>query len=193
MFFGTCRERVLQGLKRSIVVDQRLEADWVRSWCEQADVTLTQMMESFQVRHGFPPGTNLVALATDESHQATDALVELTPIPSDLTTMYWVIDEVSLPDVDSGYFNHPASMVADRYREYGAIHIDGGGTCPGIRQRRRRPFVRAGRLRAGLAVHYRLVVRPVRPRRGRPPGVLRRAGSTDQRSAVMAQPPHQAQ
>ncbi|WP_406224235.1 hypothetical protein [Streptomyces canus] len=79
------------------MADQRLESDWVRSWCEQADVTLTEMMESFQARHGFPPGTNLVALATDESHQATDALVELTPIPSDLTTMYRVIDEVFLP------------------------------------------------------------------------------------------------
>ena len=125
MFFETCKERVLQGLKRSIVADQRLQADWVRSWCQQADVTLTEMMESFQARHGFPPGTNLVALATDESHQATDALVELTPIPSDLTTMYWVIDEVSLPDVDSGYFIHSASLVADHYREYGAIQIDG--------------------------------------------------------------------
>ncbi|MER7928605.1 hypothetical protein ABTY96_36570 [Streptomyces sp. NPDC096057] len=88
-------------------------------------MTLTDMMKSFQARHGFPPGRNLVALATVESHQATDALVELTPIPSDLTTMYWAIDEVSLPDVDSGYFIHPASMVAGHYREYGAVQIDG--------------------------------------------------------------------
>lgn len=63
------------------MADQRLEADWVRSWCEEADVALTEVMESFQARHGLPPVTNLVALATDESHQATDALGELTPIP----------------------------------------------------------------------------------------------------------------
>ncbi|MCX4404449.1 MULTISPECIES: hypothetical protein [unclassified Streptomyces] len=41
--------------------------------------------------------------------------MELTPIPSDLTTMYWVIDEVSLPDVENGYFVHPALLVADHF------------------------------------------------------------------------------
>lgn len=39
--------------------------------------------------------------------------------------MYWVIDEVSLPDVENGYFVHPALLVADHFREYGAIQIDG--------------------------------------------------------------------
>ncbi|MGW7410199.1 hypothetical protein ACWGI9_42115 [Streptomyces sp. NPDC054833] len=107
------------------MADQRLDAEWVRVWCEQAGAALIKLMQSFQVRHGFPPGRNVVALATEESHQATDALVELTPIPSDLTTMYWVIDEVSLPDVEIGYFIHPSSTVASHFREYGSIQIDG--------------------------------------------------------------------
>ncbi|MFI2206430.1 hypothetical protein ACH47Z_37855 [Streptomyces sp. NPDC020192] len=107
------------------MADERLDAEWVRAWCEQAGVALTELMQSFQARHGFPPGRNAVALATEESHKATDALVELTPIPSDLTTMYWVIDEVSLPDVDNGYFIHPSSTVAGHFREYGALQIDG--------------------------------------------------------------------
>lgn len=105
--------------------DERLGAEWVRSWCEQADAALAELLQSFQVRHGFEPGRNVVALSTEESHKTTDALVELTPVPSDLTTMYWVIDEVSLPDVDSGYFIHPASTVAGHFREYGDIQIDG--------------------------------------------------------------------
>ncbi|MFF4551157.1 hypothetical protein [Streptomyces sp. NPDC001435] len=84
-----------------------------------------KLMQSFRVRPGFPPGRNVVALATEESHQATDALVELTPISSDLTTMYWVIDEVSLPNVEIGYFIHPSSTVASHFREYGSIQIDG--------------------------------------------------------------------
>jgi hypothetical protein len=107
------------------VADDRLEAECVRGWREQGDAALTELVESFQVRHGFPPGRNVVAMATRESHKATGALVELTPIPSDLTTMYWVIDEVSLSDVDSGYFVHPASTVESHFREYGVIQIDG--------------------------------------------------------------------
>ncbi|MEE4417894.1 hypothetical protein [Streptomyces bugieae] len=104
---------------------ERLAAGWVRSWCERAEVALAKLVESFEERHGFPPGQNVVAWATDESHQATDELVELTPIPSDLTTMYWVIGEVSLPDVDSGYFVHSASVVARHFRENGALQING--------------------------------------------------------------------
>ncbi|MFJ2954638.1 hypothetical protein [Streptomyces sp. NPDC087270] len=107
------------------MADERLDAEWLRGWCEQADGALTKLMASFQARFGFEPGSNVVVLASEESQQATDALVELTPVPSDLTTMYWVIDEVSLPDVENGYFVHPASLVADHFREYGAVQIDG--------------------------------------------------------------------
>ncbi|MFE9743233.1 hypothetical protein [Streptomyces sp. NPDC006477] len=107
------------------MTDDRLDAQWLRGWCEQTDSALAKLMASFQARFGFEPGSNKVVVASEESHQATDALVELTPIPSDLTTMYWVIDEVSFPDVENGYFVHPASLVADRFRAYGAVQIDG--------------------------------------------------------------------
>ncbi|UYM22830.1 hypothetical protein NQP46_00035 [Streptomyces albus] len=107
------------------MADERLDAEWLRGWCEQADAALAKLMASFQARFGFEPGRNVVVHASEASHQATDALVELTPIPSDLTTMYWVIDEVSLPDVENGYFVHPASLVADHFREYGSVQIDG--------------------------------------------------------------------
>ncbi|MFF8196275.1 hypothetical protein ACF05L_36645 [Streptomyces bobili] len=75
-------------------------------------------MQSFLPTHDFPPGHNAVMLATVDSHQATDALVDLTPIPSDLTTLYWVISEASLPDVDSGYFIHSPATTAEHFREY---------------------------------------------------------------------------
>ncbi|MEV6397383.1 hypothetical protein AB0M39_21870 [Streptomyces sp. NPDC051907] len=109
----------------SIVPAERLDAEWVRRWCERADAALSELMRSFLLRHGFPPGPNAVGLATEASRRATDALVELTPIPSDLTTMYWVVDEVSLPDVGVGCFVHSPSTVAGHFREYGAIRIDG--------------------------------------------------------------------
>ncbi|WP_313896544.1 hypothetical protein [Streptomyces sp. GC420] len=105
--------------------DERLDAEWVRAWYEEVDAALKELMESFLARHGFPPGRNEVRLATGSSHKATEALVELTPIPSDLTTMYWVIAEASLPDVDNGYFIHSPSTVAAHFREYGFIQIDG--------------------------------------------------------------------
>lgn len=44
-------------------------------------------------------------------------------IPSDLATLYWVISELSLPDVDSGYFVHSPATVAEHFREYGSIGI----------------------------------------------------------------------
>jgi hypothetical protein len=108
-----------------IVADERLDAEWLRAWCGEAAPLVAELMQSFQARYGFEPGNNVVVLATQESHEATDALVELTPIPSDLTTMYWVISEISLPDLENGLFVHPASLVADHFREYGAVRIDG--------------------------------------------------------------------
>lgn len=104
---------------------ERLDVGWVRDWCDQADPALAEAMRSFEARHGFPPGENLIVRATDESHKATDELVELTPIPSDLTTMYWIIAEIRLPDVDNAIFVHPASLVASHFRAYGSIRISG--------------------------------------------------------------------
>lgn len=104
---------------------QRLDADRVRAWQEQADTTLAALTRSFLATHGFPPGHNAVMPATDDSHRAVSALVDLTPIPSDLTTLYWGISEATLPDVDNGYFIHPPAMVAEHFREYGSAPIDG--------------------------------------------------------------------
>ncbi|MFC3233537.1 hypothetical protein [Streptomyces nitrosporeus] len=84
------------------MADERLGAEWLRGWCEQAEAALAKLMESFQARHGFEPGSNVIVHVPDASRRATDALVELTPVPSDLATMHWVVAEVSLPDVENG-------------------------------------------------------------------------------------------
>ncbi|MFF1605002.1 hypothetical protein ACFVYV_47885 [Streptomyces mirabilis] len=112
------------------VAVERLNSEWVDSWCKQVSAALGPLMSSFLETHGFPPGENAVALATDESHEATDALVDLTPIPSDLTTLYWVIREVSLPDIENGYFIHTPATVAEHFREYGSVQVD--DESPGI-------------------------------------------------------------
>ena len=109
---------------------ERLDAKWVRGWCEQTSSALGVLMPSFLETHGFAPGENAITLATDESHDATDALVELTLIPSDLTTLYWVICEASLPDVGNGYFIHSASTVAEHLRENGSVQIEDEWPAP---------------------------------------------------------------
>ncbi|MEV7404536.1 hypothetical protein AB0N93_29625 [Streptomyces sp. NPDC091267] len=103
---------------------ERLDAEWVRRWCEETSAELGDVMSMFLQTHGFPPGENAVLPATEESSQATDALLDLTPIPSDLTTLYRVVREVSLPDVENGFFVHPASTVAEHFRAYGSVQTD---------------------------------------------------------------------
>ncbi|MFF2779516.1 hypothetical protein ACFVU3_32040 [Streptomyces sp. NPDC058052] len=109
---------------------ERLDAEWLRSWWERTDAALAELTRTFLPAHGFPPGRNAVTLATDDSHGATGALVDLTPIPSDLTTLYWVIGEASLPDVGSGYFIHPPSLVAEHFQTYGPAPIAGETDAP---------------------------------------------------------------
>ncbi|MFI8086575.1 hypothetical protein ACIF6L_38020 [Kitasatospora sp. NPDC086009] len=109
---------------------ERLDADWVRAWAEDADAALAKLTQSFLTTHGFPPGENTVTPATAESHEALAALVDPTPIPSDLTTLYEEISEASLPDVDNGYFIHPPTTVAEHFREYGPPAIEGEWIAP---------------------------------------------------------------
>jgi hypothetical protein len=45
-----------------------------------------------------------------------------------LTTLYWAICEVSLPDIGNGYFIHSASIVAEHFREYGYVQINDGSS-----------------------------------------------------------------
>lgn len=104
---------------------QSLDADWVRAWRDRANTALFDLTQSFLPKHGFPPGHNAVTPATDDSHRATDALADLAPIPSDLTTFYSVVSEAALPDVDNGYFVHPPTMVAEQFRENGSASING--------------------------------------------------------------------
>lgn len=133
MVEGPCRIEGLRRIGLSVSAwgegmagaGDRLDAEWLRGWCERTSASLGELMHSFLETHGFPPGQNTVTLATSESHEATGALVDLTPIPSGLTTLYWVICEVSLLDVHSGYFVHSPSTVAECFRAYGPVEIDG--------------------------------------------------------------------
>jgi len=112
------------------VTGGRLDPEWVRAWWEQADAALATLLRSFLPTHGFPPDDNAVTPATDDSRRAASALAELTPVPADLTAFYRVIGEVSLPDVDSGYFIHSPATVAEHFREYGPAPVGDERTAP---------------------------------------------------------------
>lgn len=50
---------------------------------------------------------------------------QLSPTRERPTTLYWVIGEASLPDVDSGYSTRSPATAAEHFREYGPAPIDG--------------------------------------------------------------------
>ncbi|MGW4700796.1 hypothetical protein [Streptomyces sp. NPDC004285] len=104
-----------------------LDWEWVRAWCDQTGPELGKLTQSFEARHGVTPGENVIRLTTGESNEATSALVDLTFPPSDLTTLYSVIRDIALPDVDHGYFIHSPATAADHFREYGSVQVAGDG------------------------------------------------------------------
>ncbi|WBP90659.1 hypothetical protein [Kitasatospora cathayae] len=126
--------RAGRGRRRSITIDldnptplpgPQLDPEWLRTWCERTGAALTGFTRSFEARYGFPPGENALAPATDDSRRAADALGELLPVPPDLATLYGVIDQASLPDVDNGYFIHSPGAVTGHIREHGTPAIEG--------------------------------------------------------------------
>ncbi|MFC9686248.1 hypothetical protein [Streptomyces sp. NPDC056948] len=62
-------------------------------------------MEQFQSKFGYPPDDNGVESASGSASGETAGLSDL---PQDLITFYRHVDRVSLPDVGSGLFVHPA-------------------------------------------------------------------------------------
>ncbi|MFH9003629.1 hypothetical protein ACH4E5_10355 [Streptomyces afghaniensis] len=62
-------------------------------------------MEQFQSKFGYPPDDNQV-----EPASTPDVAANSADLPQDLATFYRHVDRVSLPDVGSGLFVHPAEQ-----------------------------------------------------------------------------------
>ncbi|MFF4398927.1 hypothetical protein [Streptomyces sp. NPDC001480] len=87
---------------------------------------MSQLMEAFEVTHGYPAGDNEVALADDETRAAVTLLTNHRSEYAALLSLFAVIDSVSLPDIGNGYFIHPPSTVTAHLDEYGAVPLENG-------------------------------------------------------------------
>lgn len=96
-----------------------------------------------------PPGARLPVrpqrreFAADDSRRATDALVDLTSLPSGLTTLHWVISEALLPGVGSGCFIRSPATAAEHFREYGPFRLTANDRAC-LRRRRRGELLAIG-------------------------------------------------
>lgn len=69
-------------------------------------VLLSKLMRNFEHEFGYPPGENYLLTATPEySHAATEVLSSIDA-PGELIGFYQVVNELSMPDVESGFFIH---------------------------------------------------------------------------------------
>ncbi|MFC8369920.1 SMI1/KNR4 family protein [Streptomyces sp. NPDC057239] len=87
---------------------------------------MSQLMETFEVTHGYPAGDNEVALADDGTRAAVTLLTNHRSEYAALLSLFAVIDSVSLPDIGNGYFIHPPSTVTAHLDEYGAVPLENG-------------------------------------------------------------------
>lgn len=101
--------------------DCSLSPAWLASWTERVSGALAAMTGEFEHRHGFPPGTNEVRLASRDDQTAARALAQAGLISADLVTFYDSIGNVTWADVGNGYFLDPASDVLLRLQEHGAV------------------------------------------------------------------------
>ena len=88
-----------------------MDRAWLAGWRVSVTAEVDQLLETFQSRFGFQPGMN--QLGPPAAEQALASLQAIVPRPAaDLIDFYRCIGQVSLPDVGSGYFIHPADLVA---------------------------------------------------------------------------------
>ncbi|WP_441248165.1 hypothetical protein [Kitasatospora sp. McL0602] len=108
------------------------------AWHREITSALDETLSLFESTYGYPPGSNDVLLASEESRSEAAQLEGTTEIPPALIVFYTTIAELRLPDVDHGYFIHSPVHVLNDLAAYGPVHVtehatgivfgsDGGG------------------------------------------------------------------
>jgi hypothetical protein len=138
----------------------------IRAWLKEPLVTSTRalrfredmlsllgpFLDGVAERHGYAPGENTVALATQEENAAVLRQEFGDRLPAAIAEFLGAISKMSLPDVHIGYFGPPSYIVglraarapywadlADKRREVLVFGSDGGGSlyashCPAATQ-----------------------------------------------------------
>ncbi|MFK4066751.1 hypothetical protein [Streptomyces sp. NPDC029674] len=110
------------------MIASNLSADWLTAWQQEITATLETILRSFEDTFGYPPGDNEVFLADEESRAAAARLKEVMDMPRGLTSLYAVIAELSLPDIDHGYFVHTPAQILDDIDQYGHVRVTAHAT-----------------------------------------------------------------
>ncbi|MGI5350632.1 hypothetical protein ACQEU8_21005 [Streptomyces sp. CA-250714] len=100
-----------------------LSAEWLTDWQWRTTLALKRALRSFESTFGYPPGDNEVVPADEESRTAAAQLVRAADIPAALVTFYTTVCELSLPDIDHGYFIHSPAQVRDGIKQYGLARV----------------------------------------------------------------------
>ncbi|MQS09593.1 hypothetical protein FNX48_021180 [Streptomyces sp. IF17] len=69
-----------------------------------------EFQEGFESRFGYPPDEHLVSKAQDDDTSIAPGNLLAHATAKDLLRFYDIVDEISLPDLDNGYFIHPRSV-----------------------------------------------------------------------------------
>ncbi|MGK5683735.1 hypothetical protein [Actinoplanes sp. URMC 104] len=96
-------------------------SDRLRGWIEETVASAARLMQTFEQRHGFPPGDNVVVAGTD----GRAAELSAAGAPAELVEFYRHVRAVVLPDVENGWFIHPAEQVLDGIREVQPTELTG--------------------------------------------------------------------
>ena len=106
-----------------------LDPRWVRTWATDITAHLQAVLAAFDTYYPFPPGENEVILTTDPTPSSLDAIRAHPQTPSDLTTFYEVVHEVTMSDIGNGIFIHaPDDVIAQLADGPALLDDDNTGT-----------------------------------------------------------------
>jgi hypothetical protein len=73
-------------------------------------------MSNFEAKYGFEPSDHLLIRVPTQAREEVLAALSEAGLPAELVTLYSVVEEVSLPDVENGFFIHTPDTVVDAVR-----------------------------------------------------------------------------
>jgi hypothetical protein len=83
------------------------------NWTEEMLRLLSKFMRNFEGGYGYPPGENRLLEATSARGRGAAEALSSAGAPRELIDFYLKIDEVSMSDVDNGFFIHPYKDVIE--------------------------------------------------------------------------------
>jgi hypothetical protein len=127
-----------------------LDPRWLHRWHGDVADVVGSLLANFEQRMGYPAGDNHLGPAISPARIA--AIEESVPqLPADLVTFAQVVGEVSLPDIDNGWFVlsplYPGRVGPPYDLDVVQFASDGGGTVYAVPAGDARPVLRIREVR----------------------------------------------